>query len=129
LEVIERLSRSEAESQLSDLRGEAIAEIKALDLKRERLVGLVDFIDDYASSTSTQSKRRPKREASQASTSVVDLVGKRPGIRTSMVAMVVGRPVDDVASELRKWESEEVVARKGLGWRVTDLASDRDELQ
>src|SRR3954464_2959313 len=43
-------------------------------------------------------------------------VSEDPGIRATMLALVVGRRPDDVTTTLRALEQEGLVRRAGLGW-------------
>ena len=108
------MSRAEAEGALGRLRPLAVAEIARLDLERRKLLSLIEFIDEYASGRKVRPRRRRSQPASPAA-----LIAERPGIRTTMIAMVLARPSEDVAAQLREEERCGRIERQGLGWRVS----------
>jgi hypothetical protein len=114
------MSRLEAAKALRGLRRKALAELERLDRERGQVEQLIEFIDEYAPSGrgSAPKSRRPRQRRRPAS--LLEVVRERPGVRTSMLAMVADRPAEEVAAELAGYERSGAVRREGLGWRALD---------
>ena len=111
------MDASQFERELRRLRDRAEAELDHLADERVRLERLIALIDERTASPRMKRKRRQRTNPRQ--TPLLELIRQRPGIRTSMLAMVTKRSSEDVAAELADAEARGTVARRGLGWCVT----------
>ena len=64
---------------------------------------------------------RPRRRASSNLSELIlhELRGA-PGSRASLLALSLGKDVDEVQANLRRLEAASAVERVGLGWRAVD---------
>lgn len=103
------------ERELLKLRDQAEVELGRLIDERVQLEHLIELIDEYSPPSSRRKRKRlPRSRPRQVP--LLELVRQRPGIRTSMLALVTARTTEDVAAELAAEEARGVVARLGLGW-------------
>src|SRR4051812_7732261 len=49
---------------------------------------------------------------------IVDVLREDPGVRSTMLAVVLGCSANDVADAIRRLERENIAERCGLGWRI-----------
>jgi len=114
----------QAKQALRALRSRAHHELQRLDGERQRVQTLIEFIDEYASDAPapTPKPRRPRR---QRPLSLLDTIRERPGIRTSMLAMIADRPSGQIAEELAGHERSGKIQRQGLGWIVANADEER----
>jgi predicted Rossmann fold nucleotide-binding protein DprA/Smf involved in DNA uptake len=96
------------------LRTETVARIAELDEERQTLERMLFVLDQPMPPRRKQAHARPHAKQDQ----LLALIANDPGIRSSMLALTVKRPVEQVTAELTALEGAGVVARKALGWRV-----------
>jgi hypothetical protein len=102
-----KVNSAEFQAALGRLRPAIEAEIAQLDDLRGRLLLLLGLIDNY-----------PNEALASSARSVKDLVTEHPGIRLSMLAMVLKRERDSVRVDLEGLQRDGFVVRDGLGWRA-----------
>jgi hypothetical protein len=114
------VSKAETEKGLASLRRQATAELESLGRERDRLVRLIEFIDEYAINGSGRSARPRRRRKRPRRLSLLEVIQERPGVRTSMLAMMAGRSSEEVSDELEGYEERGFVRRERLGWCISD---------
>jgi hypothetical protein len=105
----------EFQAALRRLSRDARDELRRLEEDKGRLVRLLTFIDDYLGDVKRPPKRRP-RPRKHGQVSLIDEIKARPGIRTSMLAMVTSREPEELAEELTAYAEKGRIRREGLGW-------------
>ena len=110
------MSRETTARELLELRDRAKAELTDLDQTRRQLKRLISFAEDYARSGSFIASRKETRRPRDPFTFALR---EHPGIRGSMLAMVLRQPQNSVLAELERREASGSVRRDGLGWRLT----------
>lgn len=78
---------------------------------------LIAFIDEYTGAKPPKTRKRPRKQRA-GKPSLLEVIGERPGVRTTMLAMVTGREVDEVAERLARHKEGGEIERDGLGWRL-----------
>lgn len=111
------MDEAETKRALRALRDRADRDLRRLDEERRRIKRLIVFIDEYATDAPAQAPK-PQRSRRRHPTSLLDAIRERPGIRTSMLAMIADRPSEEVAEELAAHERDGEIQRQGLGWRL-----------
>jgi hypothetical protein len=111
------VDRATSNEAFRTLRSRAQAELEQLQQQQQTLERLIEFVDEYTS-TKSRPAPKPRRRRRRRPTSLIEVIRERPGIRTSMLAMVVDRPSEEIAGELVGHEQEGTICRDGLGWRI-----------
>jgi hypothetical protein len=112
------VNRSEANESLRALHKRAHAELQQLKDRQHRLERLIEFIDEYGAGKPKRARKR--RQVRARSPSLLEVIGDRPGVRKSMLAMVMDRSPEEVGAELEYLEREGSIRRDGLGWSRAD---------
>lgn len=107
------MSQAKTSASLSALGRRAQIELEQLEDRRRRLEYLIEFIDEYGTGKPKRAQRKRRR---QGPPSLLEVIDSRPGVRGSMLAMVVDRSLEEVGAELQRLEREGHIHRDGLGW-------------
>jgi CRP-like cAMP-binding protein len=110
------MARSEFERRLRTLRAEAETQLRHLEKHGNSLRKLIEFADDQLSDRS-QTKPGSRPGSRSRRPSLTGTIRKRPGVRASMLADLLGVSFEQVSLDLEKLEKEGVIRRDGLGWR------------
>lgn len=110
------MSRAETERALRDVRKQASAELDMLEDERHQLERLIAVINEYLGTDAHHVNRAEMRTHRRTKLTAIDTVREQPGVRTSMLAMVLDRPWESVADELKELERQGRVRREGRRW-------------
>ena len=100
-------------SPIPALRTSLTARLAELERERAGIRAALKALDD-------RPRPRPRRrlQPEEHRAAVLAAVAADPGVRASMLALTLGRPVDDVRADLEALERDGRVGRDGLGWRT-----------
>jgi hypothetical protein len=113
------VSRAKTNDSLRALRSRARTELEQLKDRQRRLEYLIEFIDEYGTGKRKRARRKRQRERPPL---LLEVIGDRPGVRKSMLAMVTNRSLEEVGAELERLEQTGRIRREGLGWSIDNTA-------
>lgn len=108
-------TREETESALRAVRLRAEHRLSILDEERRQIALLLEFIDGYAGERQTPNRQRNNAKTDQV---LLGLIADNPGIRGSMLAMLMDKSTAATRELLERSLEADLVERAGLGWRL-----------
>ena len=101
------------------LRASIAERLEALDRERDALQVAMHALDGTSSRRGDPLTRAARREPPPAlSALVAEALRADPGVRASVLALTLRRPVEQVRELLETMERDGSACRDGLGWRI-----------